>query len=158
MKKLICTFSRCVLIVFLAGSLEAGWALQTHEAHEGLVTHQLAHVFFAGTMALLVYWLESNRFVKNKGWRLVQISCLLLIFWNVVAFSGHWVAKVLDASLIVGESGAIGQRILVQESPLSVCYYVLHMDHLLCVPAMLCLFLGIRSLYRHMGQEKDSME
>jgi hypothetical protein len=29
-----------------------------------------------------------------------------------------------------------------------VFYYFLKMDHLVCVPAILCLFLGIRNLYK----------
>jgi hypothetical protein len=108
-------------------------------------------------MVLLVYWLEKNRFVEEKCWRRIQIACLLLILWNIVAFAGHIVAKHVDPALIVGESGSIGQRILFQQSPWARYYYVLHLDHLLCVPAMLGLFLGIRSLCRQIMQEEDTL-
>jgi hypothetical protein len=156
MKSIAHAFSRPVALVLLIGFLDNAWALQVHESPEGLVAHQLAHVFFAATMALLVYWLESNGFVAARGWRLIQIACLLFIAWNVAAFAGHWTAKAVDSSLILGERGTIDQRILLQQSPWVLLFYILHLDHLLCVPAIFCLFLGIRSLYREMGQERDA--
>lgn len=156
MKSLVHAFARPVVLVLLIGFLEEARALQVHDSPEGLVAHQLAHVFFAATMALLVYWLESNRFVAAKGWRLIQIACVLFIVWNVAAFTGHLIAMAVDSSLIVGERGTITQRILIQKSPWGLLFYILHLDHLLCVPAIFCLFLGIRSLYREMGHEGDA--
>jgi hypothetical protein len=125
---------------------ESVFAFQSHAGHEGLVGHQMAHVFFAGAMGILAYWLHANRFTDRKGWRLVQISCLLFILWNIGAIFGHWVEdRIPDASLI-GEPDWT-QRLSVDVEWASA-YYVLKMDHLLCVPAIICLFAGIRLLFR----------
>jgi hypothetical protein len=34
-------------------------------------------------------------------------------------------------------------------------YYALKLDHLVSVPAMICLFLGIRSLYKDALKEEE---
>ncbi len=142
------------LVIASAGILclpDVSWALQVHVAPEGIVAHQLAHMFFAAALALLAYWLEANRFVEEKGWRLIQAACLLLILWNVVAFCGHWAADKVSPDLLVGERGSVTRRLLLEEAPWATLYYFLSMDHLVCVPAIFCLLLGIRTLYKQIA-------
>lgn len=144
-----------ILLMGLAGLLglpDVSWALQVHEAPEGFVAHQLAHIFFAAALALMAYWLEANRFVQEKGWRLIQAACLLLLLWNVVAFCGHWVTEKIPPDLLVGERGTVSRRLLLGDSPRTVLYYYLGMDHLVCVPAILCLYLGIKTLYKQIAR------
>jgi len=124
----------------------AATAFQSHPAPEGLYVHQLAHWFFILAMAMLAYWLQVNGFTRERGWRLIQVSCVLLILWNLVAFAGHWVEEMISDAAISGEPDWT-QRIIV-ESVWAGLYYALKMDHLVQVPAMLCLLLGIRSLYK----------
>ena len=138
---LITGFGACVLP-------DAAWALQSHGPPEGLFAHQIGHILFGLSMAILAYWLESNRFTTKKGWRLIQVSCLLFLLWNVVAFFGHYVEGRISSELIVGQQGSWNQRLLATGGPLGACYYTLKLDHLVCVPAIVCLFLGIRDLYR----------
>ncbi len=126
---------------------DTAWAFQTHGAPEGLIAHQLAHVLFALSMGVLAYWLESNRFIEARGWRLIQISCLLFLLWNVVAFTGHFVEIKLPPDMILGPKGSWNQRLLAGGGTVAAAYYSLKLDHLVCVPAIVCLFLGIRSLY-----------
>ncbi len=83
------------------------WALQVHSSPEGLYVHQLAHILFAFSMAVLAYWLEINRFVDERGWRLIQISCLLFLLWNLVAFTGHYVEVKIPPNLIEGRVGSL---------------------------------------------------
>ncbi|MFH1117676.1 MAG: hypothetical protein V1792_27470 [Pseudomonadota bacterium] len=123
------------------------WALQVHPEPEGLIAHQLAHMFFATTMAVLAYWLQANGFVRERGWRLIQVSCLLFFLWNIDAVAGHWTAVRLPNDLFVGDPGSLSRRIMPGESFLVLPYLMLHFDHFFCVPAILCLLLGIRSLY-----------
>jgi hypothetical protein len=131
---------------------ETALAFQSHAGYEGLVGHQLAHVFFAGAMGILAYWLHENRFTDLKGWRFVQASCLLFILWNIDAIFGHWVEdRIPDASLI-GEPDWT-QRIYFNVE-WAFAYYVLKMDHLLCVPAIVCLAAGIRLLFRNALEEE----
>lgn len=122
------------------------WAFQSHPAPEGLYAHQLAHVFFIVAMGILAYWLQVNEFVRQRGWRLIQMSCILFILWNIMAIVGHWVEERVAADAVIGEPDWT-QRIIL-DSMMMRLYYVLKLDHLVCVPAMICLLLGIRSLYR----------
>ena len=38
---------------------------------------------------------------------------------------------------------------------LAVLYYILKLDHLLCVPAMICLYLGLKSLLRNTANKRE---
>lgn len=133
-------------------SPEAAWAFQSHPAPEGLYAHQLAHVFFCVAMGILAYWLQVNRFVQQRGWRLIQISCILFVFWNLNTFFGHWVEERVAADAVIGEPDWT-QRIIL-DSSMTRLYYALKLDHLVSVPAMICLFLGIRSLYKYALKEE----
>jgi hypothetical protein len=124
------------------------WALQSHGPPEGLYAHQMAHLLFAISMVVLAYWLETNGFTRERGWRLIQLSFLLFFLWNLVAFSGHFVEIRIPPGLIEGQQGGWDQRLQVGYDSFTVAYYFLKMDHLVAVPAILCLFLGIRNLYK----------
>jgi hypothetical protein len=127
---------------------DKAWALQIHNSPEGLYVHQLAHILFAFSMAVLAYWLEINHFTEERGWRLIQISCLLFLLWNLVAFTGHYVEVMIPPDLIEGRAGSWNQKIMIEGDSIAVVYYFLKLDHLVCVPAILCLFFGIRDLYK----------
>jgi hypothetical protein len=133
-------------------SPEVTWAFQSHPAPEGLYVHQLAHVIFSVAMGILAYWLQVNSFVQQRGWRLIQISCILFILWNIDAFFGHWVEERVTADAVIGEPDWT-QRIIL-DSLMTRLYYTLKLDHLISVPAMICLFLGIRSLYKDALREE----
>jgi hypothetical protein len=147
-------FSIVIVLIYLIGSPTAASAFQSHPAPEGLYIHQLAHWFFIFAMAMLAYWLQVNGFTREKGWRLIQVSCILLILWNLVAFTGHWVEEMISDAAISGEPDWT-QRIVV-DSAWTGLYYVLKLDHLVQVPAMLCLLLGIRSLYKKATEREQS--
>jgi len=123
------------------------WAFQSHPAPEGLYAHQLAHFFLIIAMGFLAYWLEFNRLVLQKGWRLIQTSCLLFVLWNVVAIAGHWVEERIPREALQGDPDWT-QRIDLAASTMNYAYYILKLDHVVCVPALTCLFLGVRSLYK----------
>jgi hypothetical protein len=134
--------------VVLCALLSPGlaWAFQSHPAPEGLYVHQLAHVLFGVAMGILAYWLQVNGFVQQRGWRLIQISCVLFVLWNLSTFLGHWVEERVAADVMVGEPDWT-QRIILN-SAITRLYYCVKLDHFICVPAMICLLVGIRSLYK----------
>jgi hypothetical protein len=139
-----------ILSVLLFGHLfrpGEAWAFQSHPHPEGLYVHQLAHVFFVISMAFLAYWLQVNLFTQQKGWRYIQVSAVFFILWNVVAFMGHWVEEQVPRSLLVGDPDW-SQRLIVGTNIWAEAFYVLKLDHLLCVPAIVCLFIGVRALYQ----------
>jgi hypothetical protein len=141
-----------LLVLWALLSPGLAWGFQSHPAPEGLYMHQLAHVFFVVAMGILAYWLQVNEFVRQRGWRLIQISCILFILWNIMAFAGHWVEERVAADAVIGEPDWT-QRIILNSAMMRL-YYALKLDHLVCVPAMICLLLGIRSLYRGVLKEQ----
>jgi hypothetical protein len=127
-----------------------GLATQGHAGIEGVWVHQLAHLFFLFSMGLLIFWLRRAGLVRAPGWRYIQYAAVFFILWNVDAFLVHYLDE---------------QRLAVTVTPippwhmridtaggghwLATLYYLAKLDHLLCVPAMVCLMLGLR----HMLQE-----
>lgn len=125
------------------------WSLQVHNAPEGYIAHQLAHLFFLIALGILAYWLRSSRLVKERGWRHIQRACLLFLLWNAWALAGHWVARDIPAEMFLGSSAEWNQRLIVTHTPVKAyLYYIFHLDNLLCAPAILLLFLGVRQFYK----------
>jgi len=143
-----------IILAYLLSDSPAAMAFQSHPGPEGLYAHQLAHIFFILAMAFLAYWLQVNGFTLERGWRLIQVSCLLLILWNLVAFTGHWVEERISDAVISG--GPDWTQRIVVDSVWTGLYYGFKLDHLVQVPAMLCLALGIRSLYKQAAREEQS--
>jgi hypothetical protein len=132
-------------------------AFQSHPAPEGLYAHQLAHFFFLVAMVFLAYWLEVNQLILQRGWRLIQVACVLFVLWNLAALSGHWVEERVPREVLQGDPDWT-QRIDLTSHGLTQAYYVLKLDHLVCVPAMVCLFLGMRALYRDVAGKEPSAD
>jgi hypothetical protein len=143
-------FSLSALAV-LAGWLAplAALAVQEHAAPEGLYAHQFAHLFFIASMGLLIFWLRQRQLVKQAGWRYIQYAALFLIFWNIDAFTAH----LLDEQLAVVDIQKIEPWTVLVDTgdypaALAWMYYAAKLDHLLCVPALLFLYAGLRRLLK----------
>lgn len=122
-------------------------ATQGHGGPEGLYAHQFAHLFFMFAMALLLYWLRKRRLIVQSGWRLIQYAALFFILWN----AGTLVTHFLEEQSTILTIAEPNQWRLHIDSPrgwrwLTVVYYIVKLDHLLSVPAVLFLFLGLRRL------------
>lgn len=142
----------CVLL-----SAQTAEATQVHTASEGLYVHQIAHLFFLFSMGILVYWLRQRSLVQETGWRFVQYAAFLFMLWNADAFIAHY----LDGRGSVFETINAGHWngwVDLGEDPegLAVLYYLAKMDHLLSVPAILCLYLGLRELLRRAGASRPT--
>jgi hypothetical protein len=123
------------------------FATQGHTQPEGLYAHQMAHVFFMFSMGLLVYWLRKRGLVQETGWRYIQFASFFFILWNADAFLVHFIeeqTKVLDIVRLnpwhLHIQAAEGFRWLVY------VYFVAKLDHLLCVPALFSLYIGLKRL------------
>lgn len=144
-------------LLCLVLSPQQAWAIQSHPSPEGLYVHQLAHVVFIIAMAFLVYWLEVNRLTRQRGWRYIQVSALLFILWNCAAIFGHLAEEMVPRDLFVGGSNW-SQKLTIGNNIWAGIFFVLKLDHLLCVPAMVCLFVGIRTLYKEVLRQGDSAD
>lgn len=138
-----------ILILAMFHGIEptAVFATQAHGAPEGLYAHQIAHVLFCGSMAILVYWLRSKRLVNQAGWRYIQYSAVLFILWNLDAFVAH----LLDEHLRIVQFERLDTfhiKVVTEKGYewLGFVYYAAKMDHLLCVPAVVFLYSGLKRL------------
>ena len=136
-----------IIVMMLAGATP-GWATQTHGEPEGLFVHQMAHLFFVFSMGLLIYWLRQRNLVQQKGWRYIQYSALLFILWNIDTFGVHLLDEQVDL-IQIRQLDAWHLQIdtAARYRHLGFIYYIAKLDHLLCVPALLCLYLGLKRLY-----------
>jgi hypothetical protein len=132
----------------------AAWATQAHAAPEGIIGHQIAHVVFIVSMAILIYWLRERRLVEEAGWKYIQFAALFFILWNIDAFLAHLIDEQLRW-VQVERIDFWRRRIISSGGPSGIesFYYLLKMDHLLCVPAMLFLYLGLSRLLKTLQPE-----
>jgi hypothetical protein len=120
-------------------------ATQGHGHPEGLYAHQMAHLFFIVSMGVLIYWLRTRRLVAVSGWRFIQYSALFFILWNADAYTVHYIEEQLDLLEITRH----GPWMLEVRAPegfgwLAHLYYVAKLDHLLCVPALVFMYLALK--------------
>ena len=138
-----------VLIVVVFSTIFTGqaFATQSHGHPAGLYAHQMAHVFFMFSMGLLIFWLRHRGLIRSAGWRYIQYASLFFIFWNANAFMVHFIEEQMTVLDITRLST---WNISIQTQPgfkwLGVVYYVAKLDHLLCVPALVFLYLGLKRL------------
>ena len=139
------TFCLFLLTAFLFFP-EQALALQSHAAPEGIYVHQLAHIFFLSSLSYLFWDIRRSSF-PSKGWRFLQMFCIFMFLWNIVAFTGHWVGESIESSDIVKESGYLSAKIAGPITSTKLIYYFTKLDHIFSVPAIICLYLCLRSLY-----------
>ena len=155
MRKLLFTIGTTAFIaVFLAA--KPAMATQGHGGIEGVYAHQFAHLFFLFSMGSLIYWLRERGLVRDPGWRMIQYSALFFILWNIDTVLVH----ALDDQFELIQVQRIGTwRIHLTDSfdhnALKVAYYLAKLDHLLCVPALVFLYVGLRRLLER-GQPESS--
>lgn len=133
-------------VVFLLFA-DSALATQTHGQPEGLYVHQMAHLFFIISMGSLEFWLRQRNLVQEQGWKYLQFAAILFILWNIDAIMVHFLDEHLH---ILGISKVDLWHIRIEslqgQYSLAILYYLLKLDHLLCVPAMFFLYRGLRRL------------
>ena len=123
------------------------FATQLHTSSEGIITHQVGHLFFLFSMVALIVTITGKKLDKQKGWRLIQYSAGFFILWNLDALAAHFLDNQIH--IVEIQNLSLGQiRINVQNGSLFLAwvYYFLKLDHLLCVPAMFLLYRGLSRL------------
>lgn len=132
--------------LFLWGAGDQLLALQVHPEPEGLYSHQIAHLFFILSMAVMVFWLRKRGLIQEPGWRLIQWGCIMFIVWNAAAFVGHVLEAQMAEESFVGKGWS--RALLVHDMVSPTLYLLLKMDHLTCVPAIFLLYLGLRRIQK----------
>lgn len=134
------------LIILLSFAAPAG-ATQTHGDPEGLVVHQISHVFFMFSMGLLIYWIRTRGLNTDAGWRYIQYAAGLFIIWTLDAFAAHQLDEFFEV-IQVTRTGPWLLHIEADSLFIAFVYYLTKMDHLWCVPALMFMYLGLRRLNR----------
>ena len=134
------------LVIFAPNPAQA---TQGHGGIEGVYAHQIAHLFFIISMGGLIYWLRQRGLVREKGWQMIQLSAFFFILWNLDAFLVH----LLDDQMKIVQVKRIGLlkiqlMDLYNSHALKRLYYFAKLDHLLCVPAIVFLYLGLKRLVK----------
>lgn len=130
------------------------YAIQLHTGSEGIITHQIGHVFFLFSMVLLIFTINGKGLDKQKGWRMIQYSAFFFILWNLDAIAAHFFDNQIYAVKIENISlTQIKFTTRNNSSVLAWVYYVLKLDHLLCVPAMFLFYKGLSKLVYEQRQK-----
>jgi hypothetical protein len=145
----------CLAILIVA---DPALATQTHGEPEGLVVHQIAHLFFLLSMGTLAYWIQAHGLSRQRAWRLIRYAAIMLMVWNTDAFLAH----LLDEQTrLIAVHHVDSLHLSIVPRPgfefLVPFYYLVKLDHLFCVPALVFLYLGLRALLNDTRDEiKDS--
>lgn len=148
--KVIFFLMAVLCVLFLASPAQA---TQPHGPPEGIHVHQIAHIIYAFSMGILIYWLRQRNLVKEAGWRLIQYAALFFILWNMNAFAVHFLDE--QAGIILVRRIHFWQMQITAVNgrrSLEALYYFVKLDHLFCVPGMLFLYFGLRRLLKAAGQ------
>ncbi len=142
------TFPLRLLSISLLSQLilaEPALAIQSHGPPEGIYVHLISHVLFGLAMLGFAFRIRVSHLQARKSWRLMALGALLLAFWNVWAFIAHILATRIPASDFITNAQGV-KRWVVLHTPIDILYYIFKMDHLLCVPAILYIYLSLRRM------------
>lgn len=144
-----------LFLLLLALTLFPGnaWAVQSHGAPEGLYVHQLAHIFYTAAMCYLFWGIRQSAF-RSRGWRFLQIFCVLIVLWNVVAFTEHCLAPYVASADFISDAGYLGTRLEGPLNSVKFWYYFTKLDHLFSVPSLFFLYLAMKNIYRSSCEEE----
>ena len=78
----------------------------------------------------------------------MQMFCVFMILWNVVAFTGHSLASFVDSAHFIREGGYLTTRIEGPFTSVKLWFYFTKLDHLFSVPALLFLYLAMKGIYK----------
>jgi len=121
------------------------FAVQQHGGAEGLVSHQIGHILFISGMIYLLYRVYHNR-MSGPGWFEFKSFLWLIIMWNILTFSGHWMRELVKSERFFKEGAqVIGFSIT---DTFDAFFYLTRLDHLLLVPSFLFLFFALQKWSR----------
>lgn len=140
-----CIVTRTIFVIILTALCPNPlFAIQAHGGHEGIVVHQMGHVFFLVSMGAFVYWLRESGISAKSGWRCIMGFALLMGLWNLDVLVMHYLDEQ-GGLLQVSKTGP--WQILIQSkndsSFLELLYYLGKLDHLICAPALFLLYRGV---------------
>ncbi|MDY0360032.1 MAG: hypothetical protein RBR08_01115 [Desulforegulaceae bacterium] len=138
----ICVITLIILILFP----DTSYSIQAHGGSEGIVVHQLGHIFFLFSLLALGYWLKSKWALKGKSKLYLRLSCLFLVLWNFDVIFMHFLDEQTEIINVLRSGFEISIISTINSNSLEYLYYFGKMDHILCVPALFFLYKGLKSI------------
>lgn len=140
-KKLFCIVkfylvASFILIIFTP---QVG-AVQSHGGAEGLVSHQIGHLFFIIGTVSLIYQIYKHR-AEGPGWSSFKRFLWLILLWNCLTFSGHYLREAIAPKQFNLIDGKVESFHISTIS--DMIFYLSRLDHLVLLPALLFLVLAI---------------
>ncbi|RMG01978.1 MAG: hypothetical protein D6726_08470 [Nitrospirae bacterium] len=114
-------------------------ATQEHGGSEGLVAHELGHIFFIFSMTYLYLKIRSSR-TGSKGIRWIGRSAVVFVFWNIVTFVTHIVREMIPSDAFRGDA------IHITGAPSVIWYIGSLSEHLFLVAAILLFLAGANAV------------
>jgi hypothetical protein len=145
-----------ILFFLLLGPASPAWALQSH-GYVGLYVHQIAHILFLAAMVGFALRLQASELTAQPAWRRMAWGAWFFGAWNIWAFVGHFITLTIPDNHVVVLEGDLVPSLLMA-SWKELAYYVLRMDHLLSLPAIILFYLGIRTIRETFPQRKSVPE
>ena len=137
-------FSLFLLSLILLWADQAG-AVQQHGGTEGLVSHEIGHILFIIGMGYLLFWVCRLR-MTGGGWLEFKVFLWLILCWNLLTFSGHWMREVVGPEQFIRIDGEItGYSI---DNLFDFFFYLTRLDHLVLVPSFLFLLVALKKWSR----------
>lgn len=132
-------------------SVSSAQATQSHGGIEGIVAHQAGHFFFMISMAVFAFWLRGAGLASREGWKEIYYAALFFILWNLDVFSVHLLDEQLGVVSRRVVSG-LDYHIQSESAFLSWVYFFAKHDHVLCVPALVFFYAGLKKLLGRPGR------
>lgn len=141
-----------VVLIAIFGLPANVWALQSHGAPEGKYVHQMAHLLFTGALSYLYWHTRKTKELTGKGWKYLQIFCVLFACWNLLAFIGHEAFEFLNREDFINKN-SWKEQLAPPVSGVKLVYFFTKMDHLIFVPALSALVMSLRCFYHDARRE-----
>ena len=93
---------RLTFIVSLCLSPSNVLAVQEHGGAEGLLSHELAHLFFTFSVTYLFIKISLSKEKKKSPYHELRMASLFFIIWNVITFVTHILREYMDKSQFQG--------------------------------------------------------
>jgi len=148
MKKTASVFVITLIIILFP---DTSYSIQAHGGSEGIVVHQLGHIFFLFSLLALGYWLKSKWALKGKSKLYLRLSCLFLVLWNFDVIIMHFLDEQSGLINVSRNTFDIYIKSSTNSHILEYLYYFGKMDHILCVPALFFLYKGLKSIETEKG-------
>lgn len=120
---------------------ETALAVQGHGGAEGLISHQIGHILFISGMAYMLFRINRMR-PSGTGWLEFRLFLVLIILWNCLTFTGHWLRETVDPEKFITLAGDIIAYDIKNFT--DFIFYFSQLDHLLLVPSFIFLLLALK--------------